>query len=164
MRKKALSGLCAAGLLAFAGSTAVPASEGPRVVPARAGPALVAAVEKANSDFEVAMTRSDTAAIAEPCATDAVFVSPDGTTTKGHAATEQLYRDRFSKSGPALKTKIVSEELMLDGDFAYERGWGSITRRVNEKPVTDRARFLTVWQRQTRGSWKIYRNVVVPAR
>lgn len=159
-----LLGLCVAGALAFAGSTAILAAERPRVVPANSDPRLLAAIQKANSDFEVAMTKSNTAKIAEPYATDAVFVSPDGTATRGRAAIEQLYRDRFAKSGPALETNIVSEELMLDGDFAYERGRGSITRRVREERVTDRARFLTVWQRQPEGDWKIFRNAVLPAR
>lgn len=163
MTKRTLLGFCAAGALAFAGSTLI-ASEGPRVVPAGADPRLLAAIKKANSDFEIAMTKSDTAAIAEPYTADAVFVTPDGTATRGRAAIEQLYRDRFAKSGPALETKIVSDELMLDGDFAYERGRGSITRRVGEKRVTDWARFLTVWQRQPDGAWKIFRNVVLPAR
>ena len=164
MTKRVLLGFCAAGALAFAGLTTVIASEGTRVVPAGADPHLLAAVKKANSDFEIAMTKSDTATIAEPYTADAVFVSPDGTATKGRAAIEQLYRDRFAKSGPALETKIVSEELMLDGNLAYERGRGSIARRVREERVTDWARFLTVWQRQPDGVWKIFRNVVLPAR
>ena len=154
----------AAGALAFAGSAAIIASQGSRALPAGADTRLLAALKKANSDFEIAMTKSDTATIAEPYTADAVFVTPDGTATRGRAAIEQLYRDRFAKSGPALETKIVSEELMLDGDFAYERGRGSITRRVREERVTDWARFLTVWQRQPDGAWKIFRNVVLPAR
>jgi uncharacterized protein (TIGR02246 family) len=140
------------------------ASQGPGALPANADPRLLAAVKKANGDFEIAMTKSDTATIAVPYMADAVFVSPDGTATRGRAAIEQLYRDRFAKTGSALETKIVSEELMLDGDFAYERGRGSITRRAGEERVTDRARFLTVWQRQPDGAWKIFRNIVLPAR
>jgi len=162
--KRALLRSFAAGALAFAGSAAIVASQGVRVPPAGADPRLLAAVKKANSDFEIAMTKSDVATIVEPYAADAVFVSPDGTATRGRAAIEQLYRDRFAKSGPALETKIVSEELMLDGDFAYERGRGSITRRVRDERVTDGARFLTVWHRQPDGAWKIFRNVVLPAR
>jgi hypothetical protein len=53
---------------------------------------------------------------------------------------------------------------MLDDDFGYERGRGSITRRVGEPRVTDWARFLTVWQCQLDGHWKILRNVVLPPR
>jgi uncharacterized protein (TIGR02246 family) len=163
MTKRAFLGFCVSGALALAGSRAIIASAGPRVVPAGADPRLLAAVKKANSDFETAMTKSDSVTIVEPYAADAVFVSPDGTATKGRAAIEQLYRDRFAKSEPALEAKIVSEELMLDGDFAYERGRGSLTRRAREERVTNWARFLTVWQRQPDGAWKIFRNVVLPA-
>jgi hypothetical protein len=63
MTKKVLLGFWAAGALTFAGLTGIIAAERPRVVPAGADPRLLAAVTKANSDFEVAMTKSDTATI-----------------------------------------------------------------------------------------------------
>ena len=45
-------------------------------MPGGADPRLLAAVKKANNDFEIAMTKSDTAMIAEPYTADAVFVIP----------------------------------------------------------------------------------------
>ncbi len=154
-------GFCAAAALAWAGADSN--SERTRVVPAGADSRLLSAVTKANSDFEIAMTKSDTASIVAPYTTDAVFVSVDGTATKGRAAIEQLYRDRFAKSGPAIESRIESQQLVIDGDLAYERGRGSITREAKGQRVTDWARFLTVWQRQPDGDWKIFRNVVLPA-
>ena len=129
-----------------------------------ADPRLLEAIRKANSEFEIAMTKSDVATIVAPYTADAVFIGADGTVTKGREKIEQLYRDRFAKSGPALETRIESEELMFDGDAAYERGKGSITLMVKGERVTSRARFLTVWQRQPGGDWKISRNIVLPAR
>ncbi len=166
MRNRLALGICAlaAVALAFAGAAAKPAPERPRVSPAGADPRLLSAIAKANSEFEVAMTKSDTATIAAPYTADAVFVTPDGTATKGRAAIEDLYSDRFARSGPALESRIESQQLMLDGDVAYERGRGSITHLVNGKRMTDRARFLTVWQRQPDGGWKIFRNIVLPGR
>jgi len=163
MKKRPALTVCAAALLALVGSLAS-ASEPPKKVSAGADPRLLSALTKANSDFEVAMTKANTAAIAEPYTTDAVFVTADGAVTKGRIQIEQLYRDRFAKSGPALEARIVSEEVMLDGDFAYERGGGSITRMVKGERVTDGGRFLTVWRRQPDGDWKIFRNIVLPAR
>lgn len=162
MMKSFALGFCAIAALAWTGPDSN--SERTRAVPAGADPRLLSAITKANADFEIAMTKSDTASIVAPYTTDAVFVSPDGTATMGLAAIERLYRDRFARSGPALESRIESEQLMIDGDLAYERGRGSITRRVNEKRVVDRARFLTVWQRQPDGEWKIFRNIVLPAR
>ncbi len=109
------------------------------------------------------MTKADTATIAAPYTQDAVFVSPDGAATKGRIQIEQLYRDRFARLGPALESKIESQQLMLDGDFAYERGRGAVTRVEKGRRTTSWARFLTVWQRQPDGDWKIFRNVVLPA-
>jgi len=161
MERRLTKKLCTLAALALAGASARLAAEGTRKVPAGADPPLLSAIAKANSEFEVAVTKGDTAAIAAPYTSDAVFVSPDGTATKGRAAIEQLYRDRFAKSGPWLESKIESEELMLGDDLAYERGRGTSTRLVKGERVTDRARFLTIWQRQPGGDWKILRNVVL---
>ncbi len=163
MKRLAL-GIRALAAFALMGTASGQASERPRVVPAGADARLLSAIEKANTEFEAAMTKSDTATIAAPYMADAVFVTADGTATKGRTAIEELYRDRFARSGPALETKIESQQLMLDDDVAYERGRGSITRLVNGQRITDRARFLTVWQRQPDGSWKISRNIVLPGR
>ncbi len=92
------------------------------MVPAGADPRLLSAISNASRDFEVAMTKGDTATIVEPYAADAVLVGLGGTATNGRAAIEQLYRDRFAKSGPVLEARIDTEDLMLDGDLAYEGG------------------------------------------
>src|SRR5262249_37103370 len=150
--------------LALAASGANLAAEGPRIVPAGGHRRRLAAIRKANGEFEVAMTKSDTAAIAAPYEADAVFVGIDGTATKGRAQIEQLYRDRFAKSGPALETRIESEQVMLAGEFAYESGRGIIKLKGKEASVPTWARFLTVWRRQPDGDWKISRNIVLPDR
>jgi uncharacterized protein (TIGR02246 family) len=163
MKKSLVPGFFALAALTFAIPTAKLPSEQTQTVQAQAEPRLQSAIKKANTDFEVAMTKADTATIAEPYTPDAVFVSPDGAATKGRARIEQLYRDRFAKSGPAVAVRIESEELMLGGNLAYERGRGELTRLENGKRVSDWARFLTIWQRQADGDWKIFRNVVLPA-
>ncbi len=164
MTKTCALGFCVLAAMAFARPVANLASGRTRTVPAGTDPRLLSAITKANTDFEVAMTKGDTAAIVEPYTPDAVFVSPDGAVTNGRARIEQLYRDRFEKSGPALKATIDSEQLMIDGDLAYERGSGVLTRLEKGKRVSNSARFLTIWQRSPDGDWKILRNVVLPGR
>ena len=141
------------------------ASEGPRIAPPGTDPKLLAAIKKANTEFEAAMAKADTATIVAPYTADAVFVGIDGTAFQGRAAIERLYRDRFAKLGPALETKIESEQVLPAGEFAYESGRGTINFRGDGGGTPfSRARFLTVWQRQAGGDWKIYRNVVLPDR
>lgn len=163
MKKLIAMGLCAAAALAVGGAAASSSPDRPRNVPAGIDPRLLAAITRANSEFEVAMTKGDIRPIVAPYTDDAVFVGFDGTSVKGKAQIESLYRERFARSGPALETRIESEQLILDGDLAYERGRGSITRNESGKRVTDWARFFTIWQRQPDGSWLIFRNVVLPA-
>jgi uncharacterized protein (TIGR02246 family) len=162
MMKRHAPGVLALAAFALAGAAATPSPERPQVAPAGTDPRLLSAIEKANTEFEAAMTKSDTATIVAPYAADAVFVTADGIAMKGLAAIEELYRARFAKSGLALETRIESQQLMLDGDVAYERGRGSITRLVNGRRRTDWARFLTVWRRQPDGAWRISRNIVLP--
>jgi ketosteroid isomerase-like protein len=164
MKRRLAFAMCASavlGLAAAAGGS--PASASPQKFPPGTDPRLLAAAGKANSDFEVAMTKGDVAAIVAPYADDAIFVLPDGTCFKGRAGIERLYRERFAKSGPAVESRIESKEIHPVGDLAYEWGLGTLARRRNGKLVNARARFLTVWHRQADGGWKILRNIVLPA-
>src|SRR5262249_50424674 len=129
MKKRFASLVCALAALPLMASAQKP-PETPRVVPAGTDPRLISAITKAGSDFDVAMTKGDVAPIVAPYTSDAVFVSIDGMVFRGLAEITQLYRDRFAKSGPVLESKIESEEVMVDGDLAYERGRGAFTRLI----------------------------------
>jgi uncharacterized protein (TIGR02246 family) len=125
-------------------------------------PKLDRAVEKANAEFIVAMKTGDAATIAAPYAEDASFITIDGACVQGRTEIEKMYRDRFARSGVARSTKINSKRLVVDNDLAYESGYGEIGLLKDGKVSINGGRFLTVWQRQTNGEWKILRNVVLP--
>jgi len=120
------------------------------------------AIEKANSEFIVAMKTGDAATIAAPYTEDASFITIDGTCIQGRTEIEKMYRDRFARSGLARSTKINSKKLIVDDDLAYESGYGEIGLLKDGKLSINGGRFLTVWQRQANGDWKILRNVVLP--
>ena len=125
-------------------------------------PKLDRAVEKANSEFVVAMKTGDAATIAAPYTDNASFITIDGACVQGRTEIEKMYRDRFARSGPVQSTKINSKKLVVDNDLAYESGDGEIGLLKDGKLSISGGRFLTVWQRQTNGDWKILRNVVLP--
>jgi len=120
------------------------------------------AIEKANREWGAAMKSGDAKTIASPYLDDAVFVGLDGACTRGRAAIERMYRDRFDRSGKAVSTRIEPHRVALDGAFAYEWGYGEITATVDGRPRTRGGPYLTVWSRQADGDWKILRNVVLP--
>jgi uncharacterized protein (TIGR02246 family) len=146
--------IAAAVLLVFEAAETVAAPSG--------DPKLDRAIEKANSDFVGAMKTGDATLIAAPYTDDAVFVGIDGACTRGRAEIEKMYRARFERSGLAKSTRIDSRRLVVDGNLAYESGYGEIGRLREGKLVVDGGRFLTVWQRQRDGEWKILRNIVLP--
>jgi uncharacterized protein (TIGR02246 family) len=125
-------------------------------------PKLDRAIEKANSEFIVAMKTGDAATIAAPYTDDASFITIDGACIQGRTEIEKMYRDRFARVGLPRSTKINSKKLVVDGDLAYESGYGEFELAKEGKLSINRGRFLTVWQRQANGDWKILRNVVLP--
>jgi uncharacterized protein (TIGR02246 family) len=130
--------------------------------PSSGDPRLDLAIEKANSEWGVAMKAGEAAPIAAPYLEDAVFVGPDGSCTRGKAAIETMYRDRFSKRGKALSTRIEPHRVSVDGALAYEWGYGEVTSLADGRPAKRGGPYLTVWARQPDGDWKILRNVVLP--
>jgi len=135
----------------------------PELLAHRSGdPKLDRAIERANSEFIVAMKTGDAATIAEPYTEDASFITLNGTCIQGRTEIEKMYRARFAASGLASSTKIQSKKLVVDGDLAYESGYGEIGFVKDGKLSINGGRFLTVWQRQANGDWKILRNVVLP--
>jgi len=85
-------------------------------------PKLDRAVEKANSEYIVAMKTGDAATIAAPYTEHASFITIDGACIQGRMEIEKMYRDRFARSGPVQSTKINSKKLVVDNDLAYESG------------------------------------------
>ena len=152
--KKRHALITAAALLAAAAVLAAPPPSG--------DPRLDHAIETANSEWAAAMKSGDVAAIARPYLDDALFVGPDGACTRGRAAIEALYVERFRKNARASATRIEPRSVVRDGDLAYESGYGEMTFIREGKPVTAGGRYLAVWARQPDGGWKILRNVVLP--
>jgi uncharacterized protein (TIGR02246 family) len=119
------------------------------------------AIAKANSDWAAAMKTGDSAIIAEPYWGDAVFVALDGSCTKGRVEIEKMYKTRFERSGLAVSTKIESRRVDIEGDLAYESGYGEVGTTKDGETTVNGGPYLTVWQRRT-GEWKILRNLVLP--
>jgi uncharacterized protein (TIGR02246 family) len=120
------------------------------------------AIQKANNEFLTAVKTGDAATIAAPYADRAVFVLPDGTCIQGRNEIEKMYRTSFEQSGLASSSRINSTNVVLDRDLAYELGNAEIGMLRGGKLSSNVSRYLTVWQRDSNGDWKILRNLVLP--
>jgi len=119
-------------------------------------------IAAANSEWGPAMQAGEIEPIVRAYMDDGVFVAVDGSSIRGKAAIGDFYRDRFRKNGLAAGTRIEPRRVILDGDLAYETGYGEVTNTRNGKPVTGGGPYLTVWKKQADGEWKIVRNVILP--
>jgi uncharacterized protein (TIGR02246 family) len=120
------------------------------------------AIRKANGEWAAAMKTGDAVVIAAAYTDHAILVAIDGTCVQGRDEIEKMYRSQFNQSGFASSTKINSKRLVVDGDLAYESGDGEIGFVKEGKLTMKGSRYLTVWQRQADGEWKMLRNVVLP--
>src|SRR5579875_438229 len=119
------------------------------------------AIDAANSDWLPAMRAHDAKRIVKPYGENAVFVLANGGVVQGRAAIEKMYQAGFEKNGRIVSGNLAEDGLTVAGDLIYE--WGHarlIVQRGDGKPAISAGKYLTVWQRNGSGEWKIIRNLV----
>lgn len=103
----------------------------------------------------------DVAQIAAIYSDNAVDCGPNGECEKGRSAIEKHLQERFAKLGHASDASVISAGSVQVGDFVYE--WGS-AKAVFANGHKIEGPYLTVWQRQRDGSFKIFRNLAIASR
>ena len=63
---------------------------------------------------------------------------------------------------PPVKVSVITVKIWLDGDAAYETGKYKYEYTEKGKPTTEEGRYVTMWKRQSDGSWKLTMDMAVP--
>jgi ketosteroid isomerase-like protein len=92
---------------------------------------------------------------------DAVDCGPSGECFKGKLQIKQHMKTQLASLGLARTAVVTIWGSTQRGSFAYEWGQAKATY-AGEKRLIDK--YLTVWQRQPDGGWKIFRNLVIPGK
>ena len=144
--------IAAVAILLF--PAALAAQSGPTSDSAKAG------IDAGNQAWIDGMKTGNIAQIIATYADDAVDCGPTGECIRGRAQMEQHMKEA-AKRGKATSAKVDSWGSTQQGDFVYEWGRAEAAfasgQHVNEP-------YLTVWQKQNDGTWKIFRNMVIPDR
>ncbi|HTB11679.1 MAG TPA: DUF4440 domain-containing protein [Bryobacteraceae bacterium] len=122
-------------------------------------PAARKDIDAGNQAWVTGMKDGRAAPIAATYAENALDCAATGECVKGRAAIEDYLRARIAKLGRASFAAATSQGSVQQGDFVYEWGRSEISFGVGQN-VTHR--YLTVWQRQPGGVWKIFRNMPIP--
>ena len=92
---------------------------------------------------------------------DAVDCSAEGDCIRGRTAIEKHMKDEMRKLGKADWASVTSLGSVQQGSFVYEWGQAEATFPNGSKVVD---RYLTAWHEEPDGTWKIFRNLVIPNR
>lgn len=125
----------------------------------RASDAALRDVHEGNQAWVNGMKSGDAAKIAATYAADALDCGATGECLKGRAAIESATKARTAKMGRAASASVMSLGSVQRGNFVYE--WGSATAAFAGGKKIEGS-YLTVWQKQKDGSWKIFRNMALP--
>lgn len=120
------------------------------------------AIDKGNAQWIEAWDKADASMIAALFAPDGVLLGRNGKFFKGPKEVFERQKKVMESAGKGVKSTVTTVDLWLDGDTAYETGTYSYKYQENGKPVNEEGRYVTIWKKQSDGSWKIVTDMGVP--
>lgn len=159
-QKRFLCMLTLASMLTFTGCQTAPKPE-----EKRDGAADTKAINALRAQFTAAFNSNDPAALAAIYTDDGIVMPANQAIVEGKQAIQAFYEAMFKQN--AAKIALTPLETRVAGDWAYDRGNGTITviqksakpakSGKSGKPIEQSSRYLVIVQRQVDGSWKLYR-------
>jgi uncharacterized protein (TIGR02246 family) len=156
--------LCAAVVLFAAacapkGETAVKDSVATAAPPVVDVAAVRQAIDQGNAKLVDALQRGDSVGLSASYDNDAVTMMSGMPAWRGKA-------DIMTQGMALLKDvkfsdiKFNTTTVDVGGDFAIETGtYEMTTAPKGGKPAADKGKYVTVWKKQSDGTWKIYRDI-----
>ena len=116
-------------------------------------------IDAGNQAWIDGMKQGNVALVTATYTSDAVNCSSEGDCVRGRTAIEEHMKDEMAKLGKAESASVTSSGSVEQGRFVYE--WGRAEANFsNGKKVVDQ--YLTAWREEPDGTWKIFRNLVIP--
>jgi len=112
------------------------------------------AIEDAAAKFVAAVSRGDAVSVAAFYREDAKLLPPNSQMIAGRQAIQEFWQ-AFLQTGTVQLT-LETKDVDSRSDLAYEIG--AYTLKIQPKSgsaMTEAGKYVTIWKRQTDGSWKI---------
>jgi ketosteroid isomerase-like protein len=118
-----------------------------------------AAVDAGNQAWIDGIKTEDVKRIIATYTEDAVDCGSTGECLRGLVQIERQMTTQLASLGRARSAAVKTWGSTEQGSFVYEWGQAEATFGSGKKLVE---KYLTVWQKQPDGTWKIFRNMVIP--
>jgi uncharacterized protein (TIGR02246 family) len=120
------------------------------------------AILDADAKWAAAEQRGDANAVASVYADSVITLYNGAPAVHGRDAVTKALADRFAKTN-LTNVNYHTDDIMVDGNIAVELGSSVDTKtpKAGGKSVTEKGRYMTVWQKQPDGSWKVVRDADV---
>ena len=116
-------------------------------------------IDAGNQAWIDGMKQGNVGMISATYTSDAVDCSSEGDCIRGRAAIEGHMKEEMAKLGKAESASVTSIGSVQQGRYVYE--WGQAEASFpSGKKVVDK--YLTAWREEQDGTWKIFRNLVIP--
>jgi len=116
-------------------------------------------IEAANQRAVTAMLGGDMPGSVANYADSAIFMMPGMPMMRGRVAIEDGMKGMMSGM-KVTAAQFRTEDVIASGDLAIETGTFTVTTvPTGGKSMEDKGKYLTVWQRQGDGSWKVVRDI-----
>jgi uncharacterized protein (TIGR02246 family) len=117
------------------------------------------AIEKALRDLEGQWSEAAGAKDLEKTVSfysdDAIVMAANAPIATTKEAIRNIWKGLFDSPGAAISWKPSKVEVSKSGDMAYATGSYELTMNdASGKPMTDRGKYVTVWEKQADGKWK----------
>jgi ketosteroid isomerase-like protein len=118
-----------------------------------------AAVDAGNQAWIDGVKTGDVKRIIATYTEDAVDCGPTGECLRGRVQIERQMTTQLASLGRARSAAVKTRGSTEQGSFVYEWGQAEATFGSGKKLAE---KYLTAWQKQPDGTWKIFRNMVIP--
>jgi ketosteroid isomerase-like protein len=117
------------------------------------------AIDAGNQAWIDGIKAGDMKRIAATYTEDAVDCGRTGECIRGRLQIERHMTTQLESLGRARSAAVKSLGSTEQGSFVYEWGEAEATYSGDKRLVE---KYLTTWQKQPDGTWKIFRNMVIP--
>ena len=116
--------------------------------------AAAAAIMQADRDFNQSVATRDTKRFLSFISETAVFVGEGP--LRGHDEILKGWGAFFDPNGPTLTWEPTSAQVLVGGDVGITIGsWIRRTRAADGRTSEARGQYVTTWQKQKNGAWKV---------